>query len=275
MVKPVVVDLSHYNTIPQSLIPARDAGILGVIHKATEGQGYTDDKLKARWSLAQDAELLWGVYHFVRPGSMSDQVDDFLAAAEPYSDDNTLYALDYEDDGVSIDDVVEFMTMVEERTGRSPVIYSGNVLKEMLSPSDGRLSGYRLWLAQYNDTFSLPPTFSEAWLWQYSDGSHGPTPHSVPGINSPVDCNAYVGSGDLVAEWAGGTGTVPGPTPTGQVITITITDPSGQATVDVAKTAASRAQAPAAPSPYLVPAPDTLEPMVSRSPMTRHPPTLR
>jgi len=106
MLKPAFIDLSHWQTIPQSLVPAREAGILGVIHKMTEGSGYVDDKADNRYYLAQEAGLLWGLYHFVQPGDMAQQVDHFLHSAAPYSDENTLFVLDWEVSSVSLDDAI-------------------------------------------------------------------------------------------------------------------------------------------------------------------------
>src|SRR5262245_32071305 len=77
MLKPAFIDLSHHNTIPESLQDARRSGILGVIHKATEGSSYVDSKVDARFWLARDAGMMWGVYHFVRPGDMDQQVGFF------------------------------------------------------------------------------------------------------------------------------------------------------------------------------------------------------
>lgn len=204
MLTPVVIDLSHHNTIPQSLQPANDSGILGVIHKATEGVTFTDSKLKARRSLAKQAGQLWGVYHFVRPGSIGEQVAFFCDTAinaelVPGDSQDWLWALDYEDPDVSIDDVVEFLERLESFVARSPVLYSGHVLKDALQGrADARLEGYRLWLAQYGPEAKLPPGWDSYWLWQYTDQG------KVPGINPPVDLNAYAGPVDqLAAEWAG------------------------------------------------------------------------
>src|SRR5262245_29309111 len=102
MLKPAFIDISHHQTIPESLVPAAQAGIIGVVHKATEGTSYVDDKMDNRRYLAQEAGLLWGLYHFVRGGSMDAQVDHFLDAAAPYSDANTLLALDWEVSDVSL-----------------------------------------------------------------------------------------------------------------------------------------------------------------------------
>lgn len=222
MLKPAFVDLSHHNTIPKSLKPARDFGILGVIHKLTEGSSYVDNDCDARYKLAQDAGMLWGLYHFVRPGDMSDQAQFFVSTSieSGVADDNTLYCLDYEDPSVSLDNCVEFMHVVEEMTDHEPVIYSGHVLKEKLKGmADPRLSQYRLWLAQYNTSYVLPPGWDTFWGWQYTENG------SCPGINSPVDLNAYIGTAkELENDWSGH---IELPQSSKQVVKITIEAPQG------------------------------------------------
>jgi lysozyme len=200
MPTPVVIDLSHHNTIPQSLLDTAAAGIVGVIHKATEGTGFVDSKVKARNSLAREAGMLWGVYHFLRPGgSMLQQVNHFLSNSP--QDQNTLFVADHEDAGVSLDDLAEFLSILEDKTGVLPVIYSGHVLKDQLGGNvDARFTKYRLWLCHYTTgTPVLPPGFQNYWLWQYTDKG------SIPGVNSPVDLNAAgVPLNELIAGWAGG-----------------------------------------------------------------------
>src|SRR5262249_1668473 len=132
MLKPGVIDISHHQVIPESLVPAQQAGIIGCIHKMTEGTSYIDDKAGARRYLADQAGLMWGLYHFVQPGSMSDQVDFFVNSAADIADEHTLYALDWEVNGVTLDDAVEFMQTLEQRIGRSPVLYSGHIVKEAM-----------------------------------------------------------------------------------------------------------------------------------------------
>src|SRR5262245_41153544 len=210
--KPAFIDVSHWNTIPESLKPARASGIVGVVHKATEGAGSVDAKLEARHWLAQDAGMLWGVYHFIRPGDVGDQVDFFLDTVADCSDARTLYALDWEDSGVSIDDAIDFMQQVEAATQHAPVLYSGHVLKEALGSADGgqvaAISGYRLWLAQYAAESEIPSCWDSYWAWQYTDQG------GVPGINPPVDLNAYDGTArQLRMDWSGASGEIPAPEP--------------------------------------------------------------
>ena len=222
MLKPAFIDLSHHNTIPSSLAGARNSGIVGVIHKATEGTGFVDSKLTSRAALARDAGLKFGVYHFVRPGKMDQQVDFFLNTVRAVVDDDTLFCLDWEDSGVSLDDAVAFLQRVQRSTGHDPVLYSGNVLKEALNgKADPRISCYRLWLAQYANAPVLPPGWSKFWGWQYTDAG------SVPGITPPTDLNAYDGTAaELAADWSGNVDDEPSPAPEPE-ITITVIVPPG------------------------------------------------
>jgi lysozyme len=198
MPTPIVIDLSHHNTIPESLVPAANAGIVGVIHKATEGGSYVDGDVDSRWYLTKEAGMLWGLYHFMRPGDQKAHAKHFVNVATANGDQYTLLAADHEDAAVSLTDLKTWLAEVERLTGRKPIIYSGHVLKDQLKgKADATLSTYLLWLAQYSSSPTLPPGFSSTWLWQYSDKG------SVPGVQAPTDVNAG-DAADVKARWSGG-----------------------------------------------------------------------
>src|SRR5262245_65270096 len=89
-----VIDLSHWNTV--SSWPAIAAsGIVGVIHKVTEGTSYVDDTYRQRRQQALDAGLLWGAYHFANGEDPQVQAAHFLEYAAP--DPATLLVLDLEE----------------------------------------------------------------------------------------------------------------------------------------------------------------------------------
>ncbi|NJP42264.1 GH25 family lysozyme [Actinacidiphila epipremni] len=75
------------------------AGLDFVVVKATEGSSYVNPKHSGQVATARAHGLVVGHYHFVRPGSMSAQVDYFLAHAGAKAGD--FLALDWEDPGVS------------------------------------------------------------------------------------------------------------------------------------------------------------------------------
>lgn len=219
---PRVVDLSHWNTV-EDMHATAAAGIWGCIHKATEGEGVVDEMYEERRALAAGALLRWGAYHFLRPGDMAEQAAFFVEIAG--IDEHMLYAADYEDDRVSLDDLKAFVSMVEQLVGRpeSCVIYSGHVLKEQLDGApDAFLGKRRLWLAQYAAKPTLPPGWERAWLWQYTDQGE------IAGIAPPVDLDAYDGTREaLAAEWAGAGTIAPPGAPQVITVSIRITVPPG------------------------------------------------
>lgn len=208
---PRVVDISHHNTVTDLRSTAAE-GVWGVIHKSSQGSGYRDPDYAARRAQTKAAGLLWGAYHFNDGTDVSAQVTWFLKCAQP--DDGTLLVLDFEDNpksNMSIQQAVQFLRLLEQKTGRKGAIYSGNRLKEtvhILNAADrSYLCSHRLWLCQYGPRAVMPIGFSHYWLWQYTGDGIGPEPHSVAGIKgSGIDLNAYDGDRDrLKAEWAPGT----------------------------------------------------------------------
>src|SRR5262245_14028486 len=199
-----VLDISHHNNVSDFQTVA-DNGIWGIIHKATEGTSYTDDMYAGRKQKFLDVGLLWGAYHFVHPGSVDAQVDFFLRVVGV--DDTTLYALDWETSSsgtMNEDQAEQFLRRLEQKTGRKGVVYSGNTAKEEISGTNSYIGEHRLWLAQYSSSTSTQQSWEDWWLWQYSDGQNGPSPHGCPGVSGDVETNSYEGSRDqLRQEWSG------------------------------------------------------------------------
>ena len=192
--KPVVLDLSHHNTIASSLAPAKAAGVVGIIHKATEGH-YCDPKYAARRALAKDAGLMWGAYAFNTGENVADQVDKFFLYAQP--DESTLMALDFEDNPrseMSLAQAREFLRLADARLGRKCWIYSGNRVKDLLGAHvDPFLGSHPLWIAQYGPRAVVQKSWSRYALWQYSE--HG----TAPGVGGNVDVN-WAGDIDLLRK---------------------------------------------------------------------------
>jgi lysozyme len=203
-----VVDLSHFNDVRDFGMVA-EAGVWGIIHKATEGIDYEDPDYAGRRVLAERAGLLWGAYHFNTGDNVDAQVRWFVDKARP--DDRTLMVLDYEDNRLSqmsIEQAVDFLRQLEVLTGRKGAIYSGDRIKETigeLGPDDrAYLISHRLWLSQYDPYAELPAGFSNWWLWQFTGDGVGPHPHIIPGIAEyGIDINTFRGTrADLAASWA-------------------------------------------------------------------------
>jgi len=204
---PKVVDIYSLSKVQNdTFVRAKAAGILGVIHKATEGVSFTDKKYPQRRKMAQEAGLLWGAYHFNYGNDVKAQVKNFISWADP--DENTLLVLDYEKAGtdMNIESAVAFMKEIEDRMGKSCAIYSGNRLKETLNylpkQDQAYMASKKLWLAQYGPKATLPPGFKKYFLWQYTGDGIGPSPHTVDGFENGVDLSVYDGTDEqLLIDW--------------------------------------------------------------------------
>jgi GH25 family lysozyme M1 (1,4-beta-N-acetylmuramidase) len=180
----VVIDISHHNGIV-NLQKAAESGILGVIQKATQGQSFVDPTFKTNRKKANDANLLFGAYHFGTSSNGVKQAEHFLDTVGDVS--KTLLVLDFEADPAGPDMTLEearaFVTHVNAKTGRFPGFYSGHFIKEKLGvSSDPVLKQCWFWLAQYGPTPVVPPNWPTWTMWQYTDGAIGPEPHKVPGV---------------------------------------------------------------------------------------------
>ena len=183
----VVVDISHHNGRHIDFAKAKASGLVGVIHKASQGQDPSgfDNMYTTNRTAALKEGLLWGAYHFATGSDGVKQAQNFLKIAEP--DKDTLLVLDFEPNPhgstMNLVEAHAFVTHVQQETGRFPGFYSGHLIKQLLgSKQDVLLANCWFWLAQYGPTAVVPANWKTWTMWQYTDGNAGPTPHDVPGI---------------------------------------------------------------------------------------------
>ncbi len=93
MVINAVIDLSHWNENVNFKL-AKEDGILGVIHKATQGLKYVDPRYIERRKAAEEEGLLWGSYHFGIGENGRDQANHFLETVGETK--NSIVVLDIE-----------------------------------------------------------------------------------------------------------------------------------------------------------------------------------
>src|SRR5215471_17036007 len=127
-----VVDLSHHNG-DVDLALAKGAGIVGVIHKATQGLEFVDPLYEINRAKARATGLLWGAYHFGTGGDGVAQAEHFLAAGQHGAQD--ILVLDFEHNlqgaSMTLEDARAFVTHLQQITGRWPGLYAGSYLKEL------------------------------------------------------------------------------------------------------------------------------------------------
>ncbi|WP_264686973.1 glycoside hydrolase family 25 protein [Wolbachia endosymbiont (group B) of Rhopobota naevana] len=192
MIINAVIDLSHWNENINFKL-AREDGILGVIHKATQGLKYVDPTYTERRKAAEEEGLLWGSYHFGVGENRRDQANHFLETVGETK--NTIVVLDIEKNqgGKNIEpkQAEDFVERILEATDHLPLIYgSANFLKDFATPI---LTKCPLWIARWGEKSVLPKGWNDWILWQYTDGNEGPEPHEVSGIGK-CDRNKFNGT---------------------------------------------------------------------------------
>jgi lysozyme len=223
-----VIDISHNVTV-SDFSAVRRSGILGVIHKVSEGGDWFDPSYAPRRRQAESAGLLWGGYHFgTRQYSGERQAAAFLSACQPGP--TTVIALDLEPNDrnpgntMQIAQAEAFVRAVQQATGRLPLVYTHPKwangerfgrrrvsLGAAVSPAS-ILARCDLWLADYREEPELPYAWADkGWsLWQYvaneseHDTAHGAPPRAIPGI---THCDRNLFAGDeaaLYRFWKGG-----------------------------------------------------------------------
>jgi lysozyme len=182
----VVIDLSHFNQVT-SFAEVKSDGIVGVIHKATEGLSETDQTYQTHKAEAQAAGLWWGAYHFATGDDAVAQAEHFLSFVNPTATD--LLVLDFEQNpsgsSMTVAGAEQFVTHIQQATGRWPGFYSGAYIKQLLGNNKSEvLANCWFWLSEYGPTPHVPANWPTWTMWQYTDGSIGPEPHSVAGVGN-------------------------------------------------------------------------------------------
>jgi lysozyme len=199
-----IIDMRH-GGLPD-FAAAKAAGIVAVIHKATEGGTFQDPEYRPRRDVCKRLGLLWGSYHFVSGVSVTDQIANYLNWARPAADE--LMCVDYEHStsgqDMTREQLERMVVLLEREAGRFPTIYGGDLLRYALGlePSPV-LAQCSLWYARYAESpIGIPAqVWSQYALWQYTNGAKGPLPHEVPGIGR-CDRSMFNGTTeDLRAQW--------------------------------------------------------------------------
>ena len=187
------IDVSHYQgNVDWAKVKA--SGQSFVFVKATESNDYTDDRFADNWTGAKAAGLLRGAYHFYRfAASPQSQADRFLVALNGDLGELPI-VVDVEDGATSlssIGDLRQFLDVIQQRTGKRCIIYTGNWYwtSQRWGGSVPWARDHDLWIADYRNPPPSCPSDWPAWkFWQYSSSG------TVSGISVAVDLNYFNGT---------------------------------------------------------------------------------
>ncbi len=173
--------MSHWKPVKdwQALMAS---GVSFVMAKATEGNGYTDDRLQAHVKGIRGAQLVLGVYyHFARPGDPEKQAKRLISEVTRMEGlrPNERLALDIEGGGPTenpreaIGWIDTFFKTVHEATGRYPILYTSA----------------RIWRMLGNPSWDLAPKV-DLWLPRWASGDKEPV---LPGpwATIPLEVTAW------------------------------------------------------------------------------------
>jgi lysozyme len=213
-----IIDIYHGDDQPD-WDKIKSAGVVAVIHKATEGLTFNDNQYLLRRTAAKAKVLLWGCYHFSNGADGTAQADHFLAYANPGDDE--LICLDCEPShqpknsaaprvpDMNYDQLLTFITRIQEKTGRLPLVYGGSsLLGPLIAGKKGSLvNECPLWFAEYpnppatSPQVPLPDGWAKWTLWQYTDGEYGPEPQTAYDTYA-CDRDTFNGTiADLRGQW--------------------------------------------------------------------------
>lgn len=179
-----IIDIHHQNPIDPET--AKNAGVVAIIHKATEGGDFKDKSYHSQKAKAKNLGLLWGSFHFSNGTDPIKQVDNYIQYSQPLDDE--VICLDFEHNKgneMSLKQAEVFINEILKQTGRYPLLYGGAWMREQVGRKHNEtLSKCPLWYRRYASIPKELPT--QIWpsytLWQYTDGTQGGEPHSVNGV---------------------------------------------------------------------------------------------
>jgi GH25 family lysozyme M1 (1,4-beta-N-acetylmuramidase) len=220
-----VASYQHPNGAAINWASVRASGAAFAFVKMSEGASYTNPYAASDLNGARAAGLRASAYHFARPRApLSTAAADATRFAGQVGNVKSPGALppvlDIEATaGLSAADttawVRSFLSTLEARTGRTPMIYTGGWFWKGYMGNPSGFSRYPIWISHYNTAITSPSMFGDwtySTFWQYTDAAH------VGGIGGAVDGNYFHGSRAILDQFAyvgsGTTPIVPAPVPT-------------------------------------------------------------
>lgn len=188
------IDMSHYQGEVFWDAIGNNSKMAYVYLKATEGGDNIDHKYEYNIELAHKHGIKVGSYHFFRPKTeLSKQLTNFVTQCRP-KDQDLIPMIDIETkSGLSTDEfcdsLFKFLNMVEKEYKQKPLLYTfTNFYNKYLS---GKLSGYKIMIAQYTEREPELYDDLDITMWQYTGKGH------IEGVKGYVDKSRFMGNHSL------------------------------------------------------------------------------
>lgn len=206
------VDVSKYQHPNGKLIDwakVKASGRSFAFIKATGGTDRVDPWFAREWAAAGRAGMIRGAYHFADPSRPADaQAALIVSVVGTTRETNNLgIVLDLERTGGLSPSKLgvwthAFLSGVERRTGRVPIIYSGPSFWRSKMGGNRSFGAYPLWLAHYTSKTPGPlPGWNRWTFWQHTSSAR------VPGIPTRVDHNRFCCAAGVLQGLADGRST--------------------------------------------------------------------
>lgn len=164
-------------------------GLSFVFIKATEGTSYVNPKMVEQASWARRHGLIVGFYHFVRPGSMSEQANFFVEKCASVKGD--ILAIDWEDSDVGCADKDAILTDVKNLRPEHKVILYCNKYYWFHVDVTSKC-GDGLWIADYESAAGYPAVQHP---WTFHQYGSVPVDHDVANFSDVASLRKWANPG--------------------------------------------------------------------------------
>jgi lysozyme len=185
----------------------KNAGVsFGFARAIDDKTGTTaDPKFDRNWQGMKDNGILRGAYYFLRPNrNMKRAAELFVSIVGELGEGDLPPVLDVESaDGASaahiLDDIEEWMTIVEKELKREIIIYTFRPFWEKTLGNTKRFTDRALWIAHFTSAAqpNFPGVFPRYSFWQFTEKG------SISGVTGNVDLDRFNGSMKGLRAFAG------------------------------------------------------------------------
>lgn len=196
-------DVSHFQgKVDWALI--KKSGKHFGIAKSTQGITYTDPAFHTNWNAIVENGMYRGTYHFyVAKDDPIAQANHFVNVVKNMGEHHLPPALDLEGEGIDgltveeyQENVLKWLTLVEEKLGMKPMIYTNHPFGNQYLNNE-KFSSYHLWIAEYgSEEAKIPQAWSnKSWIgWQFTEHD------TAAGVNGSVDESKFLSTVLLNSE---------------------------------------------------------------------------